>query len=110
MPIFTPPVRLLGETTLASPHPGNQLYRHYVPRRVGVNVYVYADGTVGESDPPLGDITCQRVYHGGHIHTITDAEAAVLTAAGYGANIIGTATIAALNTYDTGLYGSAVYG
>lgn len=104
MPIFTPPVLPIGANTTVARHPGNQLWRHYGGRRVGINVYVYADGTIGTNDPPFGDITCRKVYHGGHIHTVTAAEALALTAAGFGANIANS------NLYNTALYDTAVYG
>lgn len=84
---FSPPVRLIGATTLARPHPGNQLMRHYVPNRVGVNVYLMPGGVLTEIDP-YSDLDAVRVFHGGHIHPVSDAEVALLVAAGYGDNIL----------------------
>ena len=83
MPTFTPPTRLIGPTTLATPHPGNSLMRFYGPRPVGVNVWLLTDGTFTENQPMEPDVI-EHVYHGGHVHPVTDAEAAALTDAGYG--------------------------
>jgi hypothetical protein len=49
-------------------------------------VYKLTDLSFTENQP--GDMTTVAItYHGGHVHTISAAEAADLTAAGYGANI-----------------------
>lgn len=102
MPFFTPPVRALVPTTLPGRHPGNALFRYYGPRRRGVNVFVYGS-TVTETE--LDGVVPTHLYHGGHIHTITDAEASLLTGAGYGANVTTDASV-----YDTAQYNLAVYG
>ena len=81
-PTFIPPVVLEGPTTVAEPHPGNALFRFFGPRRVGVNVYVLTNGTVTLNHPGVESLVA-TTYHGGHIHTVTAGEAAVLTAAGY---------------------------
>lgn len=82
MPTFIPPTRLIGPTTLAIPHPGNSLMRHYKPRPVGVNVWALNDGTLTETQP-MDPSVIAHVYHGGHIHRITDTEATALVDAGY---------------------------
>ena len=62
------------------------LARHYVSHPRGRNVFLLNDGTITENEP--GDpTTVSRVYHGAHRNIVTDAEAAALTAAGYGAYI-----------------------
>lgn len=91
MPIFTPPTRAGRPLWTKRNGPAFALFRHYAPQEEGINVYVLADGTVTTDDGVAGEAqqarTVSRTYHGGHIHTITSAEAAVLTSAGYGANI-----------------------
>lgn len=52
----------------------------------GDTVVRYLDGSFRQSqvhDPDLPGI--DKVYLGGHVHTISDADAALLSAAGYGA-------------------------
>ena len=63
-----------------------RFWRFYEPEARGRNVYLLDDGTYTEVDiRDEGQIV--KIYHGGHVHTITDQEAADLTAAGYGAYI-----------------------
>ncbi len=92
---FSPPVRLIGATTLADPHPGNALWRNYPANRVGINVYLMPGNVLTEAEP-YSDLEAVRVFHGGHIHPIDDAELALLIAAGYGDNIL-TAGIPAVS-------------
>ena len=94
---------------------GYRLMRHYPARARGVNVFKMSDGTYprddqapGEPYPatdqpaegvinvswysgptvqPLPNPHVVHVYYGGHGHYVDTAEAARLTAAGYGANI-----------------------
>ena len=74
---------------------GNRLMRHFPPRVGGRNLYKYADGSydtvqripsiVNESTPPASQ-TVVHIYYGGHTgEEVSTAEAAALTAAGYGA-------------------------
>jgi hypothetical protein len=79
---FVPPVALIGETTLAAPHPGNQLFKHFTPRRVGLNVYLMPGNVLTQQDPEF-DTDAVRVFHGGHVHEVNATEAALLTAGGY---------------------------
>lgn len=77
-----------------------RLFRHYRPRPVGINVYILSNNTVTEVDPDgmsiiwresdrtsdtiIGCPTVSHVFWGGHVaETVTSAEAALLTAAGY---------------------------
>lgn len=63
-----------------------RFWRFYGPEARGRNVYKLDDGTYTEVDiRDEGQI--EKIYHGGHVHIITDQEAADLTAAGYGAYI-----------------------
>lgn len=49
----------------------------------GRNVFKLVDGSFTENQPNDPAVIA-KTYHGGHVHTLTDAEAADLTAAGYG--------------------------
>lgn len=94
MPTFTPPIVYDVPTTL--PDDRGVAWRHrryYGPNARGVNVYVYADGTVSQDNPAhltselASDVSPTTTYYGGHVYLISAAQAAVLTTAGYGANI-----------------------
>ena len=60
------------------------LFRHYASTARGRNVFIINGTTVTEADP-LGTDTVNRAFYGGHgpYTDVTDAEAALLTAAGY---------------------------
>jgi hypothetical protein len=63
-----------------------RLWRFFNPEARGRNVYRLTDGTFTEVDQrDTGQVS--KIYEGGHVHTVTAAEAAELTAAGYGAYI-----------------------
>lgn len=62
------------------------LFRHYDPEPRGRNVFLLTNGTYTE-DEPNDNTLIRKVYWGGSINDITDAEATSLTAAGYGAYI-----------------------
>jgi hypothetical protein len=86
MPTFTPPTQnVLRFVDFSRPERfENRLFRFFAPLPRGVNVYKLTDGTYTEADQ--SDATAYTVlYHGGHSHEVTAAEAAALTAAGYGA-------------------------
>ena len=73
------------------------LFRHFAPTYQGENLFKMADGTyqldaqpqlLSNPDPVRADldlISPVITYYGGHSYTVTDTEAAALTAAGYGA-------------------------
>lgn len=86
MPTFTPPTSQdRPTTTLEGNHPGDSLMRHFAPLTRGRNVYILPDGTVTESDGSV-DWSTQNsadVFYGGHTHTVTTAQQAILVAAGY---------------------------
>lgn len=52
------------------------------PGRRGRNVYKLTNGNFTESQPSDMD-TVEKIYHGGHVHTLTAQEEADLIAAGY---------------------------
>lgn len=82
MATFTPPTDELvvyGDYYSA----GSRLFRRLRPGKRGRNVFLLIDGTYTEVQPPYwSDVA--KVYYGGHVHTITDAEVTSLTEAGYG--------------------------
>lgn len=87
MPTFTPPTsRDVGTITgpdRYSNDPAVRLFRHFRAGDRGVNVYQLTTGAFVQ-DQPDDETTIVRVFHGGHDNTVTAAEAALLTAAGYG--------------------------
>jgi len=107
VPQFTPP------TVAGNPVRGNghRMFRHYGSWEQGETVWKDAGGvwrrahtpylggathTVHDWDgstvtaPDAGLATAQKVYQGGHVHEITDAEATELTAAGFRDGIVYT--------------------
>lgn len=63
-----------------------QFWKHYRAPQVGVTLYKLSGGTYTETAPAnLEGVVV--TYLGGVSHTITDAEATLLTTAGYGAQI-----------------------
>lgn len=109
MPTWTPPVNSTeNPSVLPGPDPtqsvaGFKLFRHYKSRPVGRNVFIFSDNTASETDPDgittlwnaadrTGDsINAKyvvRALYGGHAtESLTTAEAAILTASGFGANV-----------------------
>lgn len=84
MPTFFPPV-----TYNATPkyHPNDVPWMKRLRARqsgelTGISVWILKDGTVTETQPWDND-TLERVYLGGHFYQISNAEAAILIAAGY---------------------------
>lgn len=87
MPTFTPPtdelVRWADPFDTSIEH---RLFRYLRPGERGRNVFKLLDNSYTENQP--GDMaTVAITYYGGHVHTVSDAEAASLTAAGYGSYI-----------------------
>lgn len=84
--VFIPPVRYNNPPVLASTTGVQRaLFKYYNGPPVGSNVYIMNDGTVTERPADLLQI--KKVYHGGHVIPITDAEEVVLSRAGYADNI-----------------------
>ena len=83
--MFRPPTAFDGPTTLVGgDRVANRLARFYRPRERGINVYKLVDSTFTQVDQ--SDYTnIAKVYHGGHIHQLTEEEYADLLGAGYGA-------------------------
>ena len=85
--MFRPPVELVGPFLLLhGDRVANKLGRHFEPFERGKNVYQLNDLSFTENDPwsPSSYI---KVFHGGHVHALSEDEYTDLVAAGYGANI-----------------------
>lgn len=96
MPTFTPPLTDNGSLGDGC-DPGSRceaLWKFYDTPLRGINIFGYADGTYETTDSyprnvdgdPANKVVAV-VYTGGHSYSITAAEAARLTAAGYGAYV-----------------------
>ena len=110
---FTPPSRvLIPVITAATPKHQQRPFGYFkpsIPR--GANVWIYTNNTVSEQQPLVwlprtnadGSITpgVKKVFYGGHSYRIDENEVAVLTAAGYAANIAHDG-ILGTTTYDNG--------
>lgn len=109
MPTFTPPTtsgRLMSDPAKRSRSGAHALWHHYGAWETGMTVWQDEAGTwhesltpyvggathrvfdggvlTSETGPDAGLDTAQVVYLGGHVHEVSDAEAAALTTAGYG--------------------------
>lgn len=106
MPKFTPPLgAYMPVVTENVPTYQQRPWAYFKPQiRMGVNVWIYTDNTISETQPPLweartvtdsqGNIVSvtpgvKKVYYGGHTYDITEGEKQMLTRAGYGDNIVG---------------------
>lgn len=81
--IFLPPAAPLRPAAVRRDHPGFALFRHYRPWDAGTNIWLTVEGVVTTDQPAGSDVL--RTFHGGHVHEVDEAQAAALTAAGYGA-------------------------
>lgn len=79
---FSPPTAPTVPMTVKPSHPAHHLFKHYRPMNAGLNLFV-VNGVVTTVEPDYEFVKPDRVYLGGHLYTLTDAEATVLTAAGY---------------------------
>lgn len=83
MATFIPPIvqdQSLGSGRADSPE--ERFARHWAPEQRGKNVWKLNDGTYTERQP-RDATTIAVTYYGGHVYTVTAAEAAALNAAGY---------------------------
>jgi hypothetical protein len=86
MPTFIPPLKDGEPRHTFGAHPGDRLMRHYRSNPTGTNVWKLATGQYTERQPDIG-VEVAITYYGAHVYEIDDAEAAALTAAGYGSYI-----------------------
>jgi hypothetical protein len=95
MPTFTPPSRtFVPVITPATPRYQRRPFGYFkasIPR--GINVWINTNNVISENQPPVWQATdtmpgVKKVYYGGHSYEITTDEAVMLTAAGYGDNIV----------------------
>lgn len=95
MPTLTLPTELRPTSALDADPLANRLWRHYAPLVAQRNVLILTDGTVTEDLPPatynddgsLNETPEERIaaifWGGCGPWTVTDAQATLLTAAGY---------------------------
>ena len=76
--LLTPPTRRDSAT-----HDGDSIWSRVKVDR-GRCLRIHTDGTVTLTDVAVADDTVLRYWPGGRTYTISDADAATLTAAGYG--------------------------
>ena len=105
MRTFTPPTRTFAPTILPSDSDDDQspamFFRPALP--VGVNVFLWTDNTVQETQPPLADPRInldgtispglRKMWAGGRTHIISDSEYQILLTAGYFASLGNIATL-----------------
>lgn len=105
MPTYTfrPPVReAVPFVTRGTPDAQRTPWRFFAaPLARGVNVFALVGGGFTEEQP--AEALIAHVYHGGHVHPLTQAEVDALTAAGYGPYITTDAV-------DSGLFGRGLFG
>lgn len=92
-----PPVYLAGQDSYRPvPQLGQRLMRFYRARPQGVTIFKLTDGSYTTTQPypyldasvyPSDEATVLVTYLGGHQYQVSAAEAAALTAAGYGSGI-----------------------
>lgn len=106
---FTPPTAPLVPTSVNPSHPGSLLMRHYAPWQAGLNVWLMPGGVLTTVEPEF-ESDAVRVFHGGHIHPVDEAEAALLVAAGYAVVDLDAPAATSASDYGSGDYGSGLYG
>jgi hypothetical protein len=124
---FLPPTAPLTPAAVKPNHPGYTLFRHFRPWEAGQNVWLMPGGVITTNEPER-ESDAVRVFHGGHIHEVNDAEAALLTAAGFTLTDLtlpsstgtvsgftdvtstGDTVVPGLGSYGGGLYGEGHYG
>lgn len=88
---FTPPISLGRPLTagIKRSHPAYSLFRYYAPSAAGQNFWII-DGalTTVEPDPNVSLGQNDIALLGSHITPVTTAQAAIITAAGYGAYLV----------------------
>lgn len=83
MATFTPPTDNLLRWGDKTNRGMDRLFSRLAAGPRGRNVFKLNDGTYTENQP--GDMTTVAIeYLGGHVHTVSAAEATALTTAGYG--------------------------
>jgi hypothetical protein len=124
---FLSPTAALVDPAPRPSHPSYSLMRHFRPWDAGQNVWLMPGGVLTTREPER-ESDAVRVFHGGHIHEVDDAEAALLTAAGFtlvdltlpsstgtvsgftDVTSTGDTVVPGLGSYGGGLYGEGHYG
>lgn len=85
---FTPPIEQGRPLTagIRRNHPAYDLFKHYAPSAAGINFWI-VNGvlTTAEPDPSISLGVNDLALLGSHITPVTAEQAAIITAAGYGA-------------------------
>ena len=101
----------LPPTYTERPQTGVRLIDAWLKVTRGISVLKSPAGVYTQATyPTTDDIRAAAIfYQGGHVYTVSDAEAALLTTAGYATNLTLIAT-AATAVYDVAVYDVAIYG
>ena len=105
------PYTFLPPTLTERPDTGVRLIDAFMKMKRGVSVLKSPGGVYTQATyPTTDDIRNAAVfYQGGHVYTVSDAEAALLTSAGYATNLT-LIVVAAVAVYDVAIYDVAIYG
>lgn len=88
MPTFSPPAQdSFAWANYRDKSAEHQLFGYVRKGSRAQNLFYLTNGTFTNVDP-LNPNLVDKVYYGGHIYEITEEEAAILTAGGYGSNIV----------------------
>ena len=87
MPTFTPPTVADVPAVYPQDRDNQHPWSYFSPGLRGITVFKLTNGSYTQ-EQPADQTTIAIWYHGGHVHTVSTAEAALLTAAGYGAYIV----------------------
>lgn len=80
--VFETPVAAVRPFAKRSSDPHARFWSHFTPAQAGVNVFLLNDGSVTTQEP-YADEGVRRIFHGGHLHPVDEAEKILLEAAGY---------------------------
>jgi hypothetical protein len=87
MPTFTPPTVLDVPAVFGQDRENRHPWANFAAKPRGVNVFKLTDGSYTQVQPNDW-ATIAAWYYGGHSHTVSAGEAALLTAAGYGPYVV----------------------
>lgn len=99
--VFIPPTAPLRPFVKRASDPHARFWSHFRPADAGLNLWLLDDMTVVTEQSWL-DAGVLRTFHGGHIHEVDEAEAAALTAAGYGEYLTEVADAAVQTGFTSG--------
>lgn len=85
--VFVPPITTGMPLAFKKNHPAYDLFKHYAPHAAGVNLWI-VNGALTRTEPEVLGVNDLALL-GSHITPVTAAQAAIITAAGYGAYLVG---------------------